>query len=108
MDKDKIYITHILEAVSFIEESLKTKNADNLKTDKMLRDSIIRNLEIIGEASKNLSEKFRSGTIEINWPEMISMRNRLIHEYFGVDLEVVWQTIQNDLPLLKKVLSGKK
>jgi len=70
----------------------------------MVIDAVVRNLEIIGEAAKNLSKETKSQYPEIPWREMADMRNKLIHEYFGVDLDIVWKTIKYRLPEVKKNL----
>jgi uncharacterized protein with HEPN domain len=67
---------------------------------------VVRELEIIGEASKNLSAEFKKSLPAIPWKDVAGMRDKLIHEYFGVDLETVWQTVKEDIPLLKKVLKN--
>jgi len=71
----------------------------------MLTDAIIRNMEIIGEASKHLSSDMRKKYKDIPWQMMVSMRNKMTHEYFGVDIKILWKTIKDDLPPLKKQLS---
>ena len=102
MHKDnKIYIEHIIAA---IDKILKFKSNISLKEfakDEMMQDAIIRNIEIIGEASKQLSSELKSKHQEIPWKEMAGMRDKLIHDYFGVDIEVIWKTISVDIPNLK-------
>ncbi|MEK7189067.1 MAG: HepT-like ribonuclease domain-containing protein, partial [Patescibacteria group bacterium] len=66
------------------------------------QDSVVRRFEIIGEASNNLSEEIRQKSPDVNWPDVIGMRNNLIHEYFGIDIETIWDTIKNDLPVFRK------
>lgn len=75
-----------------------------LKKNEKTVDAVVRNLEIIGEAAKNISQEFESKFPEIPWKEMISMRNKVSHEYFGVDSEILWETVTKDLPLLKEKL----
>ena len=67
----------------------------------MLRDGIVRQIEIIGEATKNLSESIRKKYPEVPWKDMAGMRDKLIHHYFGVDFDSVWETAENDIPTLK-------
>lgn len=62
----------------------------------------MREIEIIGEASKNFSPEFKEKTYEIPWRDIVGMRNKLIHDYFDVDIEAVWKTVLEDLPFLKK------
>ncbi|MBN2028651.1 DUF86 domain-containing protein [bacterium] len=72
----------------------------------MLQSACIRQLEIIGEAANRLSEKLMERNISIEWREIIGLRNILIHEYFGVDLSIIWQIIKIDLPHLKKKIQS--
>jgi len=65
---------------------------------------VIRQLEIIGEASRNLSDEFREDNPEIPWSQIIGMRNRIVHAYFNVDLEITWGIVTMDLPILKEYL----
>lgn len=112
MKDDLVYLEHILLAIIAIEKYLLGKTFADLETEHIIQDSVIRNLEIIGEASNNLSEKFRLDHPEIDWRQAIGMRNRLVHDYFGVDLDTVWRTVQEDLPPLKffaqKIVGGKR
>ena len=71
----------------------------------MIQDAVIRNIEIIGEATKKISKQLTESHQEIPWSEMAGMRDKLIHDYLDVDLDVVWKTIEVDLPLLKEMLS---
>lgn len=71
-------------------------------------DAVVRELEIIGEAAGQCNEDFKKNNPEVPWKEAIGMRNRLIHEYFGVDLSVVWTTCMEDLPILKSALVKAK
>lgn len=67
----------------------------------MMQDAVVRQFEIIGEAVGRLSEKIKEENSELPWKDIADMRNKLIHEYFGIDLAVVWKTIEVDLPILK-------
>jgi uncharacterized protein with HEPN domain len=73
-------------------------------TDKMRQDALLRKLEIIGEAVKNLSGKSKQQQAYIPWREISGMRDRLTHDYFGVDLELVWATVDKDIPNLKAAI----
>ena len=104
MEQDKLYIRHILDAISIIEEYIQNFDFKMFLKNKLVQDGIIRELEIIGEASKNLSSDIKDSIKEIPWKDITGMRDKLTHEYFGVDLEAVWQTVKEDLPPLKDSL----
>lgn len=106
MDKDELYIRHILDAINTIESYVASfQREDFVQTkNKLTQDGVIRELEIIGEATGKLSEAIKKANPILPWREIAAMRNKLIHEYFGVDLGVVWQTVQEDLPKLKTTL----
>jgi uncharacterized protein with HEPN domain len=102
MDNNRVYLSHILDAIEKIEGYLSGKSYKDLFQDSMLLDAVVRELEIIGEAANNISLEFCQQHLSIPWQSMTGMRNRLIHEYFGVDRKVVWDTCQIDLPPLKR------
>jgi len=104
MENDKIYIEHILEAIQTIEDYKRDLNFESFLENKMAADAIIRELEIIGEASNNVSEEFQKENPDIPWRKVTGIRNTLIHEYFGVNKKIVWDTVENDLPELKKII----
>ncbi len=98
-------IEDILEAIGRIEEYTSDLDFDGWQKDQKTIDAVIRNFEIIGEAAGCIPEDVRARYREIPWAKMKGIRNILIHEYFGVDIDVVWQTIQSDLPILKSALN---
>ncbi len=106
MSSDRLYLQHIVDAIESIEEYLRGKKLEDLFANKMLLDAVVREIEIVGEASNHLSEKFGKEHPELPLTDMRSMRNKLIHEYFTVDPKIVWQTYEEDLPVLKgKIVS---
>ena len=105
--QDKTYIKHILDSIGSIEEFLSGKDYGAFLSDKLLQDGVVRELEIIGEASKNISEELKSFLPAIPWKSVSGMRDKLIHDYFSVDLEAVWKTAKEDLPSLKSELLKK-
>lgn len=107
MDKDSIYKQHILDAISAIEEYIKDKTFNDFTNDRLLQDGVVRKLEIIGEASKRLSEEFKK-EVNLPWKKIAGTRDKLIHDYFKVDLEAVWKTISEDLKELKDKLIEAK
>jgi len=104
MKNDKVYIEHILEAIQTIETFKEGLDLESFLRNKMASDAIIRELEIIGEASNNISEEFQKENADIPWRKIIGIRNTLIHEYFGINKKVVWETVEHDLPELKKFI----
>lgn len=105
MDKNPlIYIEHIQESISKIDRYLAAFTFDEFVQDEKTQDAVIRQLEIIGEAATQLEEEFKKQSPQMPWRFMRAMRNKLIHEYFDVDLEVVWETVKVSLPELKKEL----
>ncbi len=101
--KDKtIYIKHILDCIQKIEKYSSKITKNEFLKKSMIQDAIIRQIEIMGEASKLISEKTKKENLEIPWKDMTGMRDKLIHGYFGVDLDAVWQTVKKDIPTLKK------
>ena len=101
---DDVYISHIYDAIKWIEQYTKNLNYKKFLHDHLVQDGVIRQIEIIGEASNKLSRALRVKYAHIPWKDVIGMRNKLIHDYFGVDLESVWETVKKDLPLLKEEL----
>jgi uncharacterized protein with HEPN domain len=106
---DEIRLRHILDAISFINQFSLGKSKDDLYKDYMYRFSIERQLEIIGEAANNLSPALLEKYSDVPWPQIISFRNFIVHEYFGLDLELIWGVIINNIPSFKlqieKILS---
>ena len=105
MKKDpEIFISHILESIQLIEEYTCNLNAEKFKTDIAIQDAIIRRLEIIGEAVKNIPASFRASHLEIPWKQMAGMRDILTHKYFDVDLSLTWSVVKHELPVIKEKL----
>lgn len=101
MKDESVYLKHILDAIEKIE-SYTTGGRKTFFQDTMVQDAVIRNLEVIGEAVRNLSPKFRRRHPEVPWRSITALRNVLIHEYFGVELEIVWRVVKRRLPSLKR------
>jgi len=104
MKSDNNYLEHILDAIDLIEDFLDDMDLESFKNNKMASAAVVRELEIIGEASNNLSEKFKRENPNMPLRDAIDMRNFLIHEYFGVDINIVWRTCKEDLPMLKEFI----
>ncbi len=105
MKRDKAYLKHILDAISNIEKFIEGVNKENFLGNIEKQYAVLRGLEIIGEATKNLSEELKKKHPNIQWKEIAGMRDKLIHQYFGVNLDLVWETIKTKLPELKTQIS---
>lgn len=103
MKNDLLYIHHILECIQKIENYTRDGKNTFLASD-VLQDAVIRNLEIIGEATKRIDMDFRQQYPHIPWRQMAGLRDVLIHDYLGVDIKIVWNVVEKDLPKLKKQL----
>ncbi len=91
-------LLHIIDASSQLQAFIKDKKRKDLDTDTMLGLAVVRLLEIIGEAARGMSDVLRKKYPDIPWHYMASMRNRLIHGYFDVDMDIVWNTVTQELP----------
>ena len=105
MKDERVYLGHIRDAIKDIE-TYTSVGRDVFMADRMRQDAVIRKLEIIGEAVKRLSQGTKDARPEIPWRQIAGMRDRLTHDYFGVDLVLVWRVIERDLPLLKATVIG--
>lgn len=95
------YLQDILNSITETEEFVKGMTFDDFFNDKKTINAVIRSMEVIGEATKNLPQSLKDKHNDIPWKKMAGMRDKLIHEYFGVDLSIVWQAIKEDFPTIK-------
>jgi uncharacterized protein with HEPN domain len=100
----RVYFDDILEAIKNIEEYTRGFTFEDFAKDKKTVDAVIRNFEILGEATKHIPERVRKRYPKVPWKDMAGMRDRLIHEYFGVRLDVVWKTIKERLAEVKSLI----
>lgn len=99
-----LLIEDICEAIDRIEQYTRDTSFDFFSEDQKTIDAVARNFEIIGEAANQLSDEFKKQYSNIEWYKIIGLRNRIIHDYFGIDIEIIWQILKKDLPALKHKL----
>ncbi|MEW5921684.1 MAG: DUF86 domain-containing protein [Bacillota bacterium] len=97
----KVYLRDILDSIRKIERYKVRVNQATFKEDELVQDGIIRNLEIIGEAVKKMPDSMKQGSSGLDWKKIAGLRDVLIHGYFTVDLDIVWDIVQNKVPELK-------
>lgn len=105
LKKDKAYLEHIIIAISDVEQFLKGVTKEEFFENREKQYAVFRALEIIGEAAKNLSRELKAKNREVQWRDIAGMRDKLIHAYFGINLDLVWETVKKNLPELKKQIS---
>ena len=106
--KIKLYVQDIIISIGKIEKYTKGFKFEEFIKDEKTIDAIVRNLSVIGEAAKNIPEEVKRKYPQIPWREIIGMRNKVMHEYFGVEEQVLWKTIKDDIPVLKVMIKKLK
>lgn len=101
-DYNLAYIEHILESINAIDDFSKDMKKEELHSDRLKRSAIVREIEIIGEAVKNISIHIKNKYPNVEWKEIAATRDKMIHHYLGVDFDIVWYIIKFNLPILKK------
>jgi uncharacterized protein with HEPN domain len=97
-----VLLEDIMKAIRKIRRYTSQMDHDAFLADELVIDGVARNLEIIGEAARQLPEEFRRNHAQIPWTQIAGLRNRIVHDYFGLDLEIIWEIIEHDLPELEK------
>ena len=105
MKDDRAYLQHILEAILKIETYIAGLDYEGFAKDDKTFDAVVREFTVVGEAAKNVSEKYRDEHPDIPFRDALEMRNVLIHEYFGIDTKIVWDTAKKNIPPLKKAIA---
>ena len=98
----KLFIEDILECIGKIEKYIEDMEFGDFESDSKTIDAVVRNLEVIGEASRNIPENMKAKYPDVYWKGVVGLRNRIIHEYFGVDVKIVWHIIKEEVPTLRK------
>jgi|SRR3989344_4818159 len=99
---DIVFLEHILDSIDAIAQFSKNVTKNELDSNRLKRSAIVREIEVIGEAVKNISRSLKSNHKEIAWKDIAGTRDKMIHHYFGVDINIILDIIKRDLPLLKK------
>ena len=99
---EKIFLKHIIESIENVEDFTKEISISDFINSVLIQDGVIRRLEIIGEAVKNLPMEFREKYPDIEWKKIAGLRDVLIHAYFDVDIDLTWEIVKDELPDLKK------
>jgi uncharacterized protein with HEPN domain len=98
------YLQHILDEIDYLNRSVKHVKKDDFLQDETLKRAFVRSIEVIGEAAKQVPDDLRQQYPQLEWRAIVGMRDRLIHGYFGIDYEIVWDVVSNKLKLLAPVI----
>ena len=97
----KLFLDDILESISKIKAYTQSMGYSEFIRDEKTKDAVLRNHEIMGEATKNIPDEVKEKYLEVNWKSIARMRDKLIHEYFGVSTPIVWETMESDIPVFE-------
>lgn len=103
---DSVYLKHVLAACLKIEKFVQGVDRSGFLTDEELQSAVLYQIQIVGEASKRLSEELKTKYGDVAWKAIAGMRDKIVHDYMGVDLDYVWQTVSEDIPAFKKQIGG--
>ena len=102
MKHDKVYLQHILDEIEFIQKIVANLTYESFIESEVYTRAFSRSIEIIGEAVKNLSQSFRDENSDIDWKKISGMRDKVIHQYFSVDYDLIWDAVKNKFPAIKQ------
>jgi uncharacterized protein with HEPN domain len=100
-----LLLSDMLDAIDRVLQYIEGLSFDAFSNDQKTIDAVVRNLEIVGEAANRLPDDFKEKHPEVEWHKVVGLRNRIIHDYFGIDLKIIWQIIHADLPKLRNTIS---
>lgn len=98
---ESLYLYDILECCDTIASYIVDVSEIEFQNNKMMQDALVRNIEVIGEASKNLSKELRNNNPEVSWSQIMRMRDKIVHHYFRINLDFIWRTAKEDIPVLR-------
>jgi len=106
---DLVFVEHILDSINAIEDFSKGISREEITSNRLKQSAIVREIEIIGEAVKNISQDLKDKHKEVEWVKIAGTRDKMIHHYFGVNPDIIWAIVKDDLPVLKnKIIKIKK
>jgi uncharacterized protein with HEPN domain len=100
MNDDRLFLLHIRDSLREVREFIEGESYESFSENRMVQNAVIRSFEVVGEAARRVSPEFREAHPEVPWRVMGDFRNKLIHAYFGLELEVIWKTATEDAPVL--------
>lgn len=103
MKDDKLYLIHMSECINRVNKYT-TGGRDEFMSQSLIQDAVVRNLQVMAESSKRISDERKNRHLEVDWQEISGFRNILVHDYLGVDLELVWNIVTNELPGLEMAI----
>ena len=107
MKKDpKVFLKHIIDSIENIDNYTKGKSESQFLNSEETQDAVMRRLAVIGEAAKNLPSSLREKNKTVNWKAIIGLKNVIVHEYFGVDMKIIWNIVKKDMPDLKSAVTS--
>ena len=102
MKNDFVFIEHVLDSINAIKEFSRDISKEELISNRLKQSALIREIEIIGEAVRNISEDLKRKNKEIGWKDIVGARDKMIHHYFSIDMNIIWKIVKNDIPILEK------